>query len=381
MSTEPTSAGWILHSLAQGRRFGPLSEDELRNYFRAGMVKSVDRLSAPGDAALLPAAEVAALLEVPAPVGPPPPELPPVAVAVSPAATPGADAPAAAAAAKPAPVLDERAAKAIAAVQMELATRNTGRGNGESRPAWLVPVVIVVLLVATLFYALSMLRKMKPPPSDAEVGAIAASAPHAPPSLAQDPAEIAQAQAYAAAQAQASASEAGDVQQDAATRERYQRAQLLAKNDDWHGLLAHASAWTQAEPGSGQARRLLAIAHARLGDYAKSADAYNQLLLLEPGNANAKGELADVYLGAERWQEAADLYKALVAGERANDARLWNNYGMALGRTGQDAQAVAALETAVRLDPAFKQAWSNLAEVYEAAGDATRAAAARANAR
>ena len=44
MSNEETSSGWVLHSLAQGRRFGPLSEDELRQYFRAGMVKSVDRL-------------------------------------------------------------------------------------------------------------------------------------------------------------------------------------------------------------------------------------------------------------------------------------------------------------------------------------------------
>ena len=40
MPVEDPGKGWILHS--GGRKFGPLSEDELRGYFRAGMVKSVD---------------------------------------------------------------------------------------------------------------------------------------------------------------------------------------------------------------------------------------------------------------------------------------------------------------------------------------------------
>ena len=39
MPAETNEQGWILHSHGQGRKFGPLSEDELRNYFRAGMEK------------------------------------------------------------------------------------------------------------------------------------------------------------------------------------------------------------------------------------------------------------------------------------------------------------------------------------------------------
>jgi hypothetical protein len=120
MSTEPTGAGWILHSLAQGRRFGPLTEDELRNYFRAGMVKSVDRLSAPGDAALRPAAEVAALLDLPAPVGPPPPELPPPAPKLASAAAPATAIAASAAAAAPAaagPGPDSSGSRSVSAVR------------------------------------------------------------------------------------------------------------------------------------------------------------------------------------------------------------------------------------------------------------------------
>ena len=63
------------------------------------------------------------------------------------------------------------------------------------------------------------------------------------------------------------------------------------------------------------------------------------------------------------------------------DARVWNNYGAALAAAGQHAQAVAALETSVRLDPSFKQAWTNLGNVYQSMGDSARATAAFTNAR
>src|SRR5207342_2584997 len=67
---EEASKGWILHS--KGRKFGPLTEDELRGYFRAGMVQSVDRLTAPGDFAMRAAGEVATMIGENPPPGPPP---------------------------------------------------------------------------------------------------------------------------------------------------------------------------------------------------------------------------------------------------------------------------------------------------------------------
>src|SRR6187402_2484103 len=112
MSNEGNDKGWILHSLAQARRFGPMSEDELRGYFRAGMVKSVDRLTAPGDVAMRPAAEVAAMLGVNIPAGPPPPEL---SESPRPAPLP----PIAAAAGQE--EKEERAAKAAAALNIDIA--------------------------------------------------------------------------------------------------------------------------------------------------------------------------------------------------------------------------------------------------------------------
>ncbi|MGB8170711.1 MAG: tetratricopeptide repeat protein [Chthoniobacteraceae bacterium] len=42
-------------------------------------------------------------------------------------------------------------------------------------------------------------------------------------------------------------------------------------------------------------------------------------------------------------------------------------------RTGSDAEAIAAFEEAVRLDPTFTDAWENLAVLYEKTGDPKKA--------
>jgi cytochrome c-type biogenesis protein CcmH/NrfG len=55
---------------------------------------------------------------------------------------------------------------------------------------------------------------------------------------------------------------------------------------------------------------------------------------------------------------------------------VWNNYGAALSGMGGSSRRAAALETAVRLDPAFKQAWMNLGNLYQQMGDQARATAA-----
>src|SRR5436190_19859213 len=122
MSSEEASKGWILHSLAQGRSFGPLTEDELRQYFRAGMVKSVDRLTSPGETERRPAGEIARSIAENEPVGPPPPEL-----EAKPApAIPDAPRAQLAAGMAPDPASEERAARAAAALNIDMAAMMAG---------------------------------------------------------------------------------------------------------------------------------------------------------------------------------------------------------------------------------------------------------------
>lgn len=371
----------MLHS--GGRRFGPLDEDELRNYFRAGMVKSVDRISAPGDVRMRAAAEVALELGETVPQGPPPPPLdpvpaPPVAppAPVAPVATPvppaAVAAPVAGDAAAAEAERQQRAARAIAAMKIDLAAMQANAPERAGK-SWLVPIVLVVVMIGALMFGLNMLKKMA-----------ATSSPHMAPAPGADamsppPAEGFPGEASGPRPAEpAPAARAPEASME--LQANFRRADELMQSSQWAKLVEHARTWSQAQPERNEPLQFLGVAYARLGDYNAAADALTRILARDPSHANARTLLADTYLQAKRYEEAAGLYRGLVA-QNPSDPRLWNNYATVLNELGQRAQAVAALETAVKLDPGFKQAWKNLGNTYQAMGDNARAAAAFASAR
>jgi cytochrome c-type biogenesis protein CcmH/NrfG len=373
MSQEP-SKGWILHSQAQGRKFGPLTEEELRNYFRAGMVKSVDRLTAPGDFAMRSEAEVATMLGESAPVGPPPPE-------ITEAPTP---LPSMAAGVVKDPAAEERAARAMAAMNIDFAALAASSAPPKARAGWVLPVIAVIALVAMLFVGLGMLRRMgstgtsKTTGTTTQAGAELVDAPGGGPGagVGTRNAQLPDANAPPAEDG----GEAAESPEDADFHARFQRANALQEAGDWNGLVAHAQAWSVAQPGRIEPQHFLGIAYSRLGNHQMAAEALTKVLQQDPTQDGARALLADTYLQAQRWTEAAAIYKQLVAATPTN-SRVWNNYGAALNGMGQPAQAAAALETAVRLDPGFKQAWMNLGQTYQELGDGSKAAAAFANAK
>ena len=365
MSSQANDQGWILHSLAQSRRFGPMTEDELRGYFRAGMVKSVDRLTAPGESAMRTAAEVAAMLGVAVPAGPPPPEL---------SESPTPPLPSMAARVARDPASEERAARAAAALNIDVAALMASSGPEQRRSVWLLPAVAVVLMVVALVIALNMLRKMKVPAAQSP-GATAAQATQ--PVVYEDASAIVEPKAEVAAGPQAVvAVTSPDPDFDA----RMARAEAMRDARDWAGLVSFAQEWAQSRPESNEPLQYLGIAYSGLGDYRQAAEPLQKVVAREPANKQARSLLADAYLQSERSADAAALYKQMV-NEAPRDARLWNNYGAALNAAGQQEQALAAMETAVRMDPGFKQAWTNLGNLYQSRGDTARATAAFANAR
>ena len=376
MPGEVNDKGWILHSHGQGRRFGPLTEDELRNYFRAGMVKSVDRLTAPGEFAMQAAADVAEKLGEAVPPGPPPPEVqeapappPPMAIGVIPDAAGNED----------------RAARAAAAMNIDIAALMAANAPpAKQRSPLFIPLVAVVTLVVVMLVGLSMLRKMKPGGQRAAQSQddIPTEYIGEPPPLRQDRPQISGARAIpeAAPAAAAAAPAATATPADDIGREYLPKAQALENAGDWAALVAHADLWLRAQPGQIQALNYLGTGFAGLGNHVQAEQAFKQVLAREPRNSIARSRLAEVYQRAQRFDEAASLYKQMVA-ESPDDAIAWNNYGAALSGTGQPTQAIAALQNAVRLDPKFKEAWTNLGNVYQATGDTAKASAAFANAK
>ena len=384
MPAEGNEKGWVLHSHGQGRRFGPLTDDELRSYFRAGMVKSVDRLSAPGEFVKMSASEAAAMLGEAAPVGPPPPEPNEVAAVPPPAVPP----PVMSAVAAPGQGSDEeRAARAAAAMNIDIAAMMAANAPPKrSSSGWLLPVVAVAGLVAMLMIGLNMMKRMQgagagptstqvidiePTPTELDQ---AGTGPGGTAGL-EGMREIPPPQAATAAPASPEADEAA-----AQLQVRSSRAEQLRAAGDWAGLAAHAKAWADAEPSASEPLQYLGIAYGKLGNHGQAEEALKKVLARDATNSAARAQLADIYQQGQRYDEAATLYKQMVAAN-PNDSRLWNNYGAALFGSGQREQAAAALETAVRLDPKFKEAWNNLGTLYQSTGDSARASAAFANAR
>ena len=375
MPAEADPKGWILHSHGQGRRFGPLSEDELRNYFRAGMVKSVDRLTAPGETAMLPASEVATTLGEAVPVGPPPPEVREEPAPPAPAVVAGPPRDQAGA--------EERAARAAAAMNIDIAALMASNAPAKRSSGWLLPAIMVVVLVVMLFAGLNMLSKLGPAAAGNRLGD-AEPVPDirgpSEPDAASDPLTRAVRVPEPAAEEAITRNPVSHSGDDAGFRQRFEQAQGMKRAGEWGPLAAMARSWAATDAERNEPLYFLGLSQARLGQNPEAIETLRKLRARDPGNAEARKLLADTHLQANDFAAAAGIYKEIVAAT-PNDARVWNNYGVALHGSGENEQARAALETAVRLDPDFKQAWGNLGNLYQSVGENAKASAAFANSR
>jgi hypothetical protein len=352
MPAETNEQGWILHSHGQGRKFGPLTEDELRSYFRAGMVKSVDRLTPPGETAKHAAADVAAALGEPVPVGPPPP--PEVVEApVAPPPTPVAPKPLSAGPATPQggdADAEERLARAMAAMNIDFATMMSATAPKKKGLGLAGPLLLALMLVVMLVIGLNMLRKLRPPMDTSGTMPVASMAPDSTTGMeAQAPPPPAPEPGPRPAEPGPAIEPAPPAADDAASQARAQSLRDAA------GYIGQ-------------------------GNYADAEVALKNVLASSPNDGEARSMLAQVYQQSRRFDEAAALYKEMTI-ESPNDAIAWNNYGASLAGSGQPAQAVVALENAVRIDPTMKAAWTNLGNLYQQMGDSTKAKAAFANGR
>ena len=357
MSSDESHPAWYLHS--QGRRFGPLSADEMRGYFRAGMVRIGDMITVPGQAAMQAATEVAQQLN---------------------------EAPPKAAPANPVPIAPTIIITSGA--PPEIASTHAGAGSPgmptfpifdfpppapPPRNNWLVPVVGLLVLVAMMYFGLMYLRKFQGArPASPEVAGQAAAGPDASVSIPDSAPAIADDGLPSAAYASAQAASA------ATSREWFDKADTLSREGDWTGLAALAQPWSEAEPQRNEPWLFLGSALARLGRNTEAIAALDPVLKRNPTHVVARTMLADVYLQDGQSQNAVTILRDLLRTD-PNNSRMWNNLGNALNAMNQYDESVTALETAVRIDPKNRQAWANLGMVYQKAGYSDRAAAAFAN--
>jgi tetratricopeptide (TPR) repeat protein len=93
---------------------------------------------------------------------------------------------------------------------------------------------------------------------------------------------------------------------------------------------------------------------------------YKQVLVLDSSSADALAGLANIYMRTQRYGEADDVLHKLVA-VRPNDAGVHMQLGRILAIGGHNEDAIAELETALKLAPDDADVRRDLAEVYVSA--------------
>ena len=349
-ATPVANDGWYLERKAQ--RFGPLDDDEIRAYFRAGMVKAGDTIAVPGQVGSVSAESAAMLLGVPAP------------------------AEKSAAAHSSVPVMGEQ-----------------GQGPGGS---WLIRIGGVVAIVGLLYFTLHEPLQPRSEAVASTLAPVASAEPvsvvtpivegprqQAPTMLAPESREtpaVDSSQTIITSATLAAAAAEGDAVRSAGVDEWYERATILALAEDWSGMLAHASAWTVSQPMRDVAWWYRGVANAELGSFGESEADFKQALSISPNYFSARWSLANVYFRMNRYPEARVIMQDLARIQPAN-AAVWNDLGVAMDNAGEFDEAVAAYERAVQLKPDYRLAWVNLSKCYARFGykDRSKAAAAKAS--
>ncbi len=135
--------------------------------------------------------------------------------------------------------------------------------------------------------------------------------------------------------------------------------QILALQPEHTGasrLLAHSLAFQ-------------AHAHQERGEVDAAIESYEESLALDPGQAQARNNLGNLYKGRGRIQDAIAAYRDAVAIDGGlAEAQL--NLGITLWNIGENVQAIACLRTALELWPAFAEAGVGLGYLLEQEGDA-----------
>lgn len=109
------------------------------------------------------------------------------------------------------------------------------------------------------------------------------------------------------------------------------------------------------------------------GDFARAAEAYEQRLLLTPGDPRAHKDLARIHLEQGRPQQALAAFSAAVA-LNARDAEAHAEIGRIHLDTGLPAEAIASLRRALDLVPAMFEARYPLAHALKQMGRSDEAA-------
>lgn len=106
----------------------------------------------------------------------------------------------------------------------------------------------------------------------------------------------------------------------------------------------------------------------REGRVQQAAQAYAEILMLNPTDADALHLLGVCCLQAGQIHKAAGLFQESLK-QRPDDAQIWTHWGVACRHLGQLEEALRAQQQALNLQPQLVDAWVNLGNLRHAQGE------------
>jgi Flp pilus assembly protein TadD len=157
------------------------------------------------------------------------------------------------------------------------------------------------------------------------------------------------------------------VKAEAEAAKAYAGAQAAFAKGDISGALALAERAVEASPRDVAYRMMLGDLYLKSGRFVSAADAFTDVISLNPGNARATLSLALAQIAQGKSAEAVANLDGIVASAAAADT------GLAYALAGQPQRAIDLLEPAARAPEANGRVRQNLALAYAIAGDWAKA--------
>jgi tetratricopeptide (TPR) repeat protein len=154
---------------------------------------------------------------------------------------------------------------------------------------------------------------------------------------------------------------------EAAVRERFERAVGLAQGGELDAAEAAFTELLDLQPGLAEAHRGLGYVHAQRRDWAKAEESYLRALELRPGDPKFVAALAQMYQDSGQEEKAVELM-ARAASENPEDARTQLNQGITLLSSGDSEKAALAFEAALAADSSTTEAHYHLGTILVGQG-------------
>jgi len=182
-------------------------------------------------------------------------------------------------------------------------------------------------------------------------------------------------------------------------------ANAYVQSRDYQGLLKYATAWSKAEPNNADAWsylgvvygiylkqpdkavgpmqqslklnpnqapgwHALGITYIQLKRNAEAVGAISHAIKLNPNQPTYYNNLAAAYAEMARWQDAFNaLNDEKPLAEKLNNATVWYKLGNGYAQLEQAQPAVSAYQHAIKLNPNWAQAWTNLGTMLQWGGN------------